>query len=219
MPKPAFKRVGGHLAADFVNTVHGRVSADGHRRRDYADRIVADKLTAFADLVAWAVESGTISPAEARRWLSGGNRGARGALARAIQYREALYRVCKAAIEGWPPRPADLAAVAAMAEAARSAQRLSSRGGRLQWDWPPVRNRDRIVWPVALAATELLTGPDRARLRQCPGDRCGWLFVDHTRNHSRRWCDMRDCGNLAKVRRFRGQSPRGRRAATAGSGR
>jgi predicted RNA-binding Zn ribbon-like protein len=57
---------------------------------------------------------------------------------------------------------------------------------------------------VARAAALLLTDPGRlSRLRQCGGATCGWLFLDETRNHSRRWCTIKDCGNLAKVRRHR----------------
>ena len=48
-------------------------------------------------------------------------------------------------------------------------------------------------------------------IRECDGDTCGWLFLDTTRNHSRRWCDMRGCGNRAKVRRHRQKQRRGRR--------
>ncbi|HEV2391667.1 MAG TPA: CGNR zinc finger domain-containing protein [Verrucomicrobiae bacterium] len=43
-------------------------------------------------------------------------------------------------------------------------------------------------------------------MRLCQGDTCGWLFVDSSKNHSRRWCDMRDCGNRAKARRHRAKS-------------
>ena len=59
-----------------------------------------------------------------------------------------------------------------------------------------------VLWPVALAATELLTTRDHPPLRQCASDACSWLYLDTTRNHSRRWCDMKGCGNKAKVRRY-----------------
>ncbi len=53
---------------------------------------------------------------------------------------------------------------------------------------------------------ELLVAPELARVRLCEGDDCGWLFVDGSRAGSRRWCDMSDCGNLAKVRAFRARN-------------
>ena len=60
---------------------------------------------------------------------------------------------------------------------------------------------DRPLWPVLRSAAALLTSDDIARIRECAAERCAWLFIDHSRNRSRRWCDMRDCGNRAKARR------------------
>ena len=62
---------------------------------------------------------------------------------------------------------------------------------------------DAILWPVAVAAADLLTTRDHPLLRECASDECSWLYLDTTRNHSRRWCDMKGCGNKAKVRRYR----------------
>ena len=74
----------------------------------------------------------------------------------------------------------------------------------LRWEWRGAAARlESPLWPVARAAAALLTSPELARLRQCGGDDCGWLFLDGSRNHSRQWCTMEDCGNLSKVRRFR----------------
>ena len=58
------------------------------------------------------------------------------------------------------------------------------------------------LWPVAIDAWDLLTEPELAQVRQCPVDAggCGWLFLDTSRAGNRRWCDMRTCGNRAKVR-------------------
>ena len=57
--------------------------------------------------------------------------------------------------------------------------------------------------PVASSAAELLTSAALEDTRECDSEGCGWLFLDTSRSRRRRWCDMRDCGNLAKVRRFR----------------
>ena len=59
-----------------------------------------------------------------------------------------------------------------------------------------------LVSRLALATGELLHRPDLSALRRCDGDGCGWLFLDTTRNHSRRWCDSLDCGNRARVRAY-----------------
>ncbi len=61
---------------------------------------------------------------------------------------------------------------------------------------------DQVLWPVSWSAAELLTHGPLDRIRECPGQgNCGWLFLDLTKNASRRWCDMRVCGNRAKARR------------------
>ena len=80
--------------------------------------------------------------------------------------------------------------------------RLAPAGGDLAWAWGGDEDAlDRPLWAVARAAAALLTGPGLERVRACPGVGCGWLFLDTSRNRSRRWCDMRDCGNRAKARR------------------
>jgi predicted RNA-binding Zn ribbon-like protein len=39
-----------------------------------------------------------------------------------------------------------------------------------------------------------------SRLKTCPGADCGWVFYDHSRNRSGRWCSMSVCGGRAKAR-------------------
>ena len=80
-----------------------------------------------------------------------------------------------------------------------------------QWQWDIEDSAlDLPLGPVACSAANLLTDPAALhRVRMCQGDTCGWLFLDASRNHSRCWWDMRDCGNRAKVRRHR-QKHRGR---------
>src|SRR5690606_34555848 len=68
--------------------------------------------------------------------------------------------------------------------------------------WPESNALDQVLWPVAVSAAELLTSADRERVKECAADTCNWLFLDMSRNRSRRWCDMKECGNRAKARRF-----------------
>jgi predicted RNA-binding Zn ribbon-like protein len=56
---------------------------------------------------------------------------------------------------------------------------------------------------VARSAAELLQSEELGRVRRCDGEDCRWLFLDTSRSRNRRWCDMADCGNTAKVRRYR----------------
>ena len=200
------KFIGGRLCLDFVNTVGGRVSR-GARGRDYAGAVIREKLTSYEDLLAWSVLAGSVdrrAAGELARIAAREPREASNALARAVRLREALYRIFKCAHEGWRPKKADADVLRNELSIARSHQRLSARGSGFLWTFPePPAALDSILWPVALSAAELLTSGDLARLGQCSGAECGWLFLDTSRNHRRQWCDMRDCGNRAKVRRFR----------------
>jgi len=204
------KLVGGDPCLDFVNSVGGRVGvADGVRVR-----VRADKLAAYHDLAAWSVHAGLVGESAGRglvRLAAARPREARAALGRALELREALYRTLRALMLDRVPAPADLAVLNAEIAACRSRERLAARPQGLRWEWrDAARQLESPLWPVVRAAAALLTSPELARLRQCGGDDCGWLFLDGSRNRSRQWCTMEDCGNLSKVRRFRERHARAR---------
>lgn len=191
------KLVGGDPCLDFVNTVGGRAQS----------RVRADKLASYSDLVGFAEHAGLVNASAARGLKRKGfaqPRDAEAALQRARAFREALYAALRALLLGRRPAPPELRTLNAELAACRSRERLALQRGRLLWGWPEAGERlESPLWPVARAAAALLTSPELARLRQCGGDACGWLFLDRSRNRSRQWCTMQDCGNLSKVRRFR----------------
>lgn len=201
-----FEFVAGHIALDFVNTVDWR--RDPERRHDL--------LVAAGDLIAWATKAGVVSAADARA-LAAAERDPRHA-ARALQWarrvREVLARVFEAAVNGGRPATKDLLLLNAFTHAALRRRRLELRGGAYTWAWTAAEGRalEAILWPVVLAAAELLTSPAQSRVRACAANDCGWLFLDTSRSHRRRWCTMRSCGNRAKARRFHARTPRDRRA-------
>lgn len=207
MDDPFGRLVGGRLCLDFVNTVRGRVGNPASRGgRDYADRVVGERLVAYDGLLRWGTLAGALTAKDAgalRRVASRRPAEAAEALERALAAREAMYRLFKARIEGWLPRPEDLAALNREIQRTRAHERLVA-SPRLAWEWDATRESpDSVLWPVIRSAADLLTGPDVDRVRQCPGDECGWLFFDNSRSRRRQWCHMGDCGTLAKVRRFR----------------
>jgi predicted RNA-binding Zn ribbon-like protein len=195
-PPAAFQLVGGHPVLDFVNTVGG-------------NRVLAprEKLPNFADLVAWAVQSGVLSPPEGKalaREAAAHPGVAEQALTRAVHFRESLYRLLLAVAAGRPAPAAELAELDGEVRRAWAERRLQRSGGRYGWSAPDVALLDSVVPRVALAAAELMTGETLGRMRLCEAtntDGCGWLFLDQTRNHSRRWCEMASCGNKVKARR------------------
>ncbi len=122
---------------------------------------------------------------------------------RVIRFREALYRIFKALIDARKPDSADLEILNRELAEARTHERLAVRAGRLAVVYDDAESPEHLLRVIARDAAELLTSEQLSRVRQCGGESCGWLFLDTSRNRSRQWCDMRDCGNLAKVRRFR----------------
>jgi len=202
-----WKFIGGRLCLDFVNTVAGWVSGGGRRGRDYADTVLRDKLPQYEDLLAWAQCAGALTRNESRRLgrrALSDPRAAASAMARAAELRAALYRIFKSAVEHWPPRPADMEVLQRELSMASAHQRLARVSGAYVWRWDDSDpTLERVLWPVAGSAVELLTSNDLAMIRQCGGDACGWMFLDTSRNHSRQWCTMRECGNRAKVKSFR----------------
>jgi predicted RNA-binding Zn ribbon-like protein len=202
--------IGGRLCLDFINTVDGRKSDSPRRESRSVDRVLGDKLAGYSDLVEWSRHSGIVTETEAERLIQASKRNAREAkdvFDRAIALREALYRVCKAIMTGRRPQTAntgDLATVNEELLRARTHERLTHEAYGFAWKWVGSEAAlDRMLWSIAQSAAELLTTGDLSRLRECCGEECGWVFEDTSRNRSRQWCDMQDCGNLAKVRRYR----------------
>ena len=206
--KKKFKLVGGHPAVDFVNTVGGWASDPARRAsRDHMDVVLRNKLETYEDFLAWSQQTGLVGPTEANRLL----RLARGQpllaekmLTRGILLRVAIYRLFRSVVNRWRPLPADLERLNDELLVAGRHEKLKETGGQFRWGWHgQTIQLDRPLWSLALSAAELLASDDLSRLRQCCGEGCGWMFLDTSRNGRRHWCDMKDCGNLAKVRRFR----------------
>ena len=199
--------IGGRLCLDFINTVDGRKSDSPRRESRSVYKVLGDKLAEYSDLVEWSRHSGIVTVTEAQRLLQAGKRNAREArdvFDRAIALREALYRVCKAIMAGRDPQRIDLKTVNDELLQARTHERLTHEANGFTWELVGREAAlDRMLWSIAQSAAELLTTADLSRLRECCGEECGWVFEDTSRNRSRQWCDMQDCGNVAKVRRYR----------------
>jgi predicted RNA-binding Zn ribbon-like protein len=186
-----FDLSGGHLALDFANTISWR----GHP----TDR--EDHLLSPADLVSFAVQDKILTQNQASR-VKAEARDVN-SFRKALSVREAIYRVFAALAQGKTPSAADVGAINDCAiEALRHRQLLRSNGG-YRWEWQSNASRplDQILWPIVIAAADLLTSKDVKLVRWCEAPECQWLFLDNSRNRSRRWCDMKVCGNRAKARR------------------
>jgi predicted RNA-binding Zn ribbon-like protein len=185
---------GGVLCLDFVNTVASRgVSEPGQHLRYYAD------------LVRWGWHAGALDELQARRLLEAGARQpaeAAQTFAQAIALRETIYRIFVAIARQGSPAPADLDELHVVYCAVLRRARLTQVMGGYEWRWAEADTLDRMIWPVVRSAVELLTSSDVARVKECANAAdCGWLFLDRSKNGSRRWCSMDDCGSRDKMRR------------------
>jgi predicted RNA-binding Zn ribbon-like protein len=205
--------IGGQLCLDFVNTVDGRGSYSPRGDSPSANNVLGDKLANYLDLVEWSRHAGIITVLESRRLIEEGRRKASEAgkvFERALALREALYRIFKAMLTDRQPRRVDLDTVNDELRRARSHERLTRAGDGFTWERTgPGTALDRMLWSIAHSGAEYLTAGDLSRLRECGGEECGWLFEDTSKNRSRQWCHMQDCGNLEKVRRFRARQRHG----------
>ncbi len=191
--------VGGVLALDFVNTASGR-ETQGFR----------ENLQSAADLVAWARHAAVLDEAaevRLQRRCADEPSFARRLLAEALRLRDAIYRLDAALAQNHGPAQDDVDMIAATHAACLGLGRLTTQDGGFGWTWNvESAPEETILGPIAASAMALITTADRARLKQCQGHHCGWLFLDTTKSNNRRWCEMEVCGNRAKQKRRRGRS-------------
>ena len=199
--------LGGALCLDFVNTVDPR---HAERRTEF--------LNDYVGLVAWSRHAGALAPDAAERLLADAERrpdDAAAAYRRAIELRESLYALFAAVSVGDTPPEGALEHLNEELGRSLAMARVVPDGAAFRWDWADGRGRlDAMLWPVVRSAAELLTSDRLRRVHECPGhDGCGWLFLDTSKNETRRWCDMKFCGNRAKARRHYARTRANRRGA------
>jgi len=188
-----FEFSGGEMCLDFANTV-----GDRSQRRN-------EQLTEYGDLLRWADQAGILDEAEKHslehRAADQGDTPRR-VFHHAIELREAIYRTFSALAAGARAGAAELAALNAALVETLPHLRLEPGDSGYDWTWVGKEsNLEGPLWPVVRSAAELLTSTDAALVRECASETCSWLFVDRSRTHRRRWCDMKICGNRAKAKR------------------
>lgn len=179
--------VGGHPALDFLNTVN-----------DWTATEPEDRLVTFEDAVAFAAKAGVVERDEVARLRSDGGAGE---LDELRMLRSRLQHVFQAVIDERAPGRNDLEALGSeLARAARALRLRANDGGfALEVDVGAARAAT-LRWRLVHAAVALLTSAELGRLKACP--RCGWFFLDASKNRSRRWCSMATCGSTEKSRAY-----------------
>lgn len=186
------------VCLEFANTISYRHSP--HPQEHLPD---------YLSLLDWAAQSGGLDEQAAdrlRALTSARPAEARQAFAEALELRETIYRLLAARTTGSKAAEADLRSFnLALGQSMAHAQ-LTAGAVAYDWSWEDRQNPsfERPCWLAARSAAVLLTSPDLLeRLGRCADPQCGWLFLDTSRSRTRRWCDIGDCGNRAKQRRFR----------------
>jgi len=154
-----------------------------------------DRLGTPAELAAWLAEQGLTGAGDVAPRAA-----AAADLRHAIELREAL----RAHLLAHHDQPLRADANATLDAAARRARLTVRFTGTDETDLEPEAGGvdGALGRLLAIVARAIADGTWR-RLKVCPADTCQWAFYDISRNRSAVWCDMRVCGNRAKVRGFR----------------
>ncbi len=189
-PTP-FKLHAGHPALELVNTLDMRFSAQS-----------VELLPTYGDLLHFTVQL-QLLPSEQGRKLARtvSEAQAQRVLASTLELREALAKVLYAWADGGRTQPAQLEILERHFQAAALQRKLCADGLRLEWAWTSLAP-ELPLWKLAQAASDLLVSDDTEHIKDCGDPTCRWLFLDLSKNHTRRWCDMKTCGNRMKARRY-----------------
>jgi predicted RNA-binding Zn ribbon-like protein len=183
------------LCLDFVNTNDWHASGQP-----------VESLFQYSDLVEWCLKVGLISPIEEQELQHQARElpaEAGAILARAIALREAIYRILTAHVNEKPAEVADFSLLNAELAGSAASWKLKPAPDGFAWEWDTAPdNLAVMLGPIARSAADLLTSSELYRMGICADeDGCGFAFFDTSRNRSRRWCSMEDCGNRAKAQR------------------
>jgi predicted RNA-binding Zn ribbon-like protein len=185
--------IGGALCLDFANTLVGHGAAPRH-----------EYLMDYKDLVLWSRRARVLTLSEANSLIREALRRPSKSIAvfkKALILREMVYRIFSAVARKTKPKRADLNHLNASRLESLYSSSIIQTKKRFLLQWTDPMALDRMLWPIVLSATELLTFAELNDVKQCAGEGCDWLFLDTSRNHLRRWCSMDECGNRAKMRR------------------
>jgi predicted RNA-binding Zn ribbon-like protein len=165
-----------------------------------------DYTPSYRELVAWAAHAGLLTPGQQRRLTAAAEADPEGAAAvhqHARRLREAIYQTFTALAYGQPAPPEALAMIEDAYLAALRNGHLRPVPAGLDWCWPDRGPLEQVLWPITRSAVDLAVSGQIARIKQCPGDegQCGWLFIDTSKNATRRWCSMGTCGSRVKSQR------------------
>jgi predicted RNA-binding Zn ribbon-like protein len=192
-----YELIAGHPVLDLVNTLDWR----------FRDDTPEELLNDYGDLVRFTEQAGLIGNTQARRLLRNTSESKAASVVAALrELREAAAAVFYAALDDVEPPASSVALLEGFFKRAQESQRLHRVGAKLAWGLTRSTSLPELpLWLISLSAAELMTSNEMDRVRACGNPECRWLFLDTSKNHTRRWCDMKICGNRMKARRFKAQ--------------
>jgi len=192
---PKFELIGGNVCLDFVNTLDNRPSAQPK-----------ELLKNYYELARFGEDTGILTPAQLDLFYDRAHLApdeTKEAMRRAINLRESLHAIFMAVLNKQKAPQLAMDRLNANLHNVAMHSRLVQAEGRLVWRFDDMASAyDAMLWPIARAAADLLASSDVAHVRACSSPTCQWLFLDTSKNHHRRWCSMKQCGNRAKARKF-----------------
>jgi predicted RNA-binding Zn ribbon-like protein len=193
-PEYLFELSGGALCLDFTNTIGDRPI----RRKEH--------LNGYDDLLSWARQAQVLTDNEVDQLARHARQRPEEAeeiFSRAVSLRESLYEIFCRLATGTHPLKGDLAVLNRWLAESLSHLSLEEHDNSFLWSWSGSETAlEGMLWPVVRSAADLLTSDEVTQVGECASDTCSWLFVDRSRTHRRRWCDMKTCGNRDKARRY-----------------
>jgi predicted RNA-binding Zn ribbon-like protein len=197
-----FDLAGGHPALDLVNSLDNRFRADGPN----------EMLASYGDLLRFARETGVLQPrqVDALDQVAAGEASSN-ALHAVHELREAAANVFYALVAQKTPPPGDIRTLEHCFRTTHQHRELcwqapshsSTAHANITWQWRGAESDPLLpLWTLSQAVEELLLSDQVTQIKTCDVDTCRWLFLDTSKNHTRRWCNMKVCGNRMKARRF-----------------
>lgn len=188
-----FQFIAGALCLDFANTIHDSRAEDN------------EELHAISDLLQWAKEANLLSSTHhdhLAAHYSRNPRQAEAALAKSTAIRDLLLSIFAGIANRRPVSAQHLSQLNSALAQAPGLLHVRKNSNRIETQWTSAADGlEQVLFAVLSSAAQLLGSARLRRIRECASADCTWLFVDESRNRSRRWCEMRACGNRMKARR------------------
>jgi len=159
-----------------------------------------ETLETFNDVFTWLAAANALDPRTVEA-LKQNWRPTDADYAETIQLREALYRIFTAVAAHAEPASADIEIFNRRLTAAPARTQLVKHDGAYLWRANLKPQLPDLLAPILWTAGDMLAEPRRDRIRLCANEKCVWLFLDDSKSGTRRWCDMKACGNRAKAHR------------------